>query len=348
MEHSGKLTYEKVKSSIRLLGSRFFGEMHGQRNNHRNKVYDANTLDEVSTDEPEKAFQATTTAGPPVVEENDNELESEFLEAMVASEDQDALQVQAFEEELEGFFQDTPDLQDALVSYFEARNRLLAKKKSRGFWPISGAGKGSKGGRPFKGGKGKGKSSREQLLARIARSVCRACGERGHWKAECPKFGRPGSMSGKGEATTTVAEVLEETAATSVSESKAAAVLTAVPEDAISLAEAHLVVSVDQREHVLENLRKVAVNLKARAYQAEFVKSRPRTAGGTSLTEGLSPPRTFPSRQPKLLAQKGVACPPDALAYVLTEPVRAILDTGASRCVMGRRLLSSFVLRVAS
>ena len=55
----------------------------------------------------------------------------------MASEDQDALQVQAFEElrreELENFFQDTPELQEALVSYIEARSRLLAKKKSRGF-----------------------------------------------------------------------------------------------------------------------------------------------------------------------------------------------------------------------
>ena len=98
-------------------------------------------------------------------DEGEIELDDSFLEIMVASEDQDALQVQAFEEELENFFQDTPELQEALVSYIEARSRLLAKKKSRGFWPI-GAGKGStKGGRGFKGsGKGKGKH-REQLLA---------------------------------------------------------------------------------------------------------------------------------------------------------------------------------------
>ena len=50
-----------------------------------------------------------------------------------------------------------------------------------------------------------GQTCREQLLARIARSTCRACGERGHWKAECPKLGR-GSSSSK-EATTTVAQV---------------------------------------------------------------------------------------------------------------------------------------------
>ncbi|OLQ00779.1 hypothetical protein AK812_SmicGene16521 [Symbiodinium microadriaticum] len=275
VEHSGKLTYEKVKASIRLLGSKFFGEMQGQRSSQRHKVYDANTLDEALTDEPEKAFQASTAAGAPSFDELDNELEPEYLEALAASEDADALQIQAFEEELEGFFQETPDLQEALVSYMEARGRLLAKKKSRGFWPVSGGGKGNKGGRSFKGGKGKGKSSRDQLLARIARSVCRACGEKGHWKAECPKFGRPGSMSGKGEATTTMAEVVEETAAaTMTSDQDGAAVLTTVPEEAITLAEAYV-------------------------------------------------------------------------AYVLNEPIRAILDTGASRCVMGKRLLATFVSQLS-
>ncbi|CAE7226014.1 unnamed protein product, partial [Symbiodinium necroappetens] len=275
VEHSGKLTYEKVKASIRLLGSKFFGEMQGQRSSQRHKVYDANTLDEALTDEPEKAFQASTAAGAPNFDELDNELEPEYLEALAASEDADALQIQAFEEELEGFFQETPDLQEALVSYMEARGRLLAKKKSRGFWPVSGGGKGNKGGRSFKGGKGKGKSSRDQLLARIARSVCRACGEKGHWKAECPKFGRPGSMSGKGEATTTMAEVVVETAAaTMTSDQDGAAVLITVPEEAITLAEAYV-------------------------------------------------------------------------AYVLNEPIKAILDTGASRCVMGKCLLATFVSQLS-
>ncbi|CAE7708982.1 GIP [Symbiodinium sp. CCMP2592] len=351
IEHSGKLTYDKVKASIRLLGSRFFGEMQGQRSSQRNKVYDANTLEEDSTDEPEKAFQATASPSIPAVEENEYELEPEYLEAMVASEDQDALQVQAFEEELEGFFQETPDLQEALVSYFEARNRLLAKKKSRGFWPISGAGQSSKGGRPFKGGKsgkGKGKNSREQLLARIARSVCRACGERGHWKAECPKFGRPGSMSGKGEAaTTTVTEVIEETAANAASGSQAAAVLTTVPEDAIPLAEANVAICLDQREHVLGSLRRVAANLKARAAQPKHVQNRQRNAGKASSTEGPGSLKASTNMQPQLRIPRSSFRPPNAVAYVLNEPVRAILDTGASRCVMGKRLLSSFVSQLS-
>ncbi|OLP98279.1 hypothetical protein AK812_SmicGene19278 [Symbiodinium microadriaticum] len=236
VEMGGTLEYDKVCSAIRLLGSRFFADLQGQRGNAKSKTYDANVIDEIQQDEPERAFQAASS---PMPEEAEVELDAEYIEAMVAHEDQDALQVQAFEEELEGFFQETPELQDALVSYLEARNRLLQKRKSRGFWPVGGTGKGSKGGRGFKG-KGKGKPGRDQLLARIARSTCRACGEKGHWKAECPKYGRPGSMSQKGEATTTVAEVAETFTTTASPEDSVPEVLTSVPEEAISLDEAIL------------------------------------------------------------------------------------------------------------
>ncbi|OLP95093.1 hypothetical protein AK812_SmicGene22813 [Symbiodinium microadriaticum] len=309
VEHGGKLTYEKVKSSIRLLGSRFFGEFQGQRANPRTKVYDANTLEEFYAEEPEKAFQATATSSNPSLDENEGELEPEFLEAMAAQEDSDALQVQSFEEELEGYFQETPDLQEALVSYLEARSRLLAKKKSRGFWPVGGSGKGGgKGGRGFKGGKGRGKSGREQLLARISRSVCRACGEKGHWKAECPKFGRPGSMSGKGEATTTVAEVLQETYdASATSTSGDNAVLTTVPEEAFSLEEAFIATCTVDRD--------VALRLPS--------------AGKASLTD--------PESHAIMLA----------MALVASETVKAILDTGASCCVMGKQLLPAFLRQLS-
>ena len=348
VEHSGKLTYEKVKASIRLLGSKFFGEMQGQRSSQRHKVYDANTLDEALTDEPEKAFQASTAAGAPSFDELDNELEPEYLEALAASEDADALQIQAFEEELEGFFQETPDLQEALVSYMEARGRLLAKKKSRGFWPVSGGGKGNKGGRSFKGGKGKGKSSRDQLLARIARSVCRACGEKGHWKAECPKFGRPGSMSGKGEATTTMAEVVEETAAaTMTSDQDGAAVLTTVPEEAITLAEAYVATSDDRRNAVLASLKLLTQRVQARIPREPKPEHRQTSVGKALWTESPHASGARFRMQPVRHSFRKAKTAPNEVAYVLNEPIRAILDTGASRCVMGKRLLATFVSQLS-
>ena len=130
-----------------------------------------------SLDHPtERAFHA-------LAEEGDQDLEPEFVEAMAAQEDVDALTVSAFESELEEFMQETPEMYDAMVTYLEARTRLQEKRKTRGFWPIKG------GGRSFKSakGKGKGKKGKESLLQRIARSRCKICDEVGHWKAECPK-----------------------------------------------------------------------------------------------------------------------------------------------------------------
>lgn len=76
-----------------------------------------------------------------------------------------------------------PDLQQAMVTYLEARQRITEKKKSRQFWPSHAGGKSSFKGFGKKRGKGSGKAS---LLDRIAKSFCKICGKKGHWKAECP------------------------------------------------------------------------------------------------------------------------------------------------------------------
>ncbi|CAE7230274.1 RE1, partial [Symbiodinium sp. CCMP2456] len=256
VEMNGAWDYQKVCSAIRLLGSRFFTDLQGQRSG-KTKTYDANYVDEGANEEPERALQASA----PIASE-DGDLDNEFMEALIAAEDHDAMQVQAFEEELEGFFQETPDLQEALVSYLEARGRLLAKKRSRGFWPVASSGKGSKGGRGFEGGKGKGMNAREQLLARISRSHCRACGERGHWKAECPKAGKSGA---KGEtATTTVAEVDEPTyTMIETAENPIAEISTSLPEGTLSLDEAHLAVSEHKQDQIKHRLRQVVENMRA-------------------------------------------------------------------------------------
>lgn len=91
--------------------------------------------------------------------------------------------VQGFEKDLEEMTQEIPDLQSAMVSYIEARFKLIEMKKHRGFWPV----RGQKGGKKF-GGKGrKGSGGKGGLLARIARTDCHICHKRGHWKAECPE-----------------------------------------------------------------------------------------------------------------------------------------------------------------
>ena len=134
------------------------------------------TPDSETIDAHDRAFHA-------YAEDLDQDLDFEVIEALAAQEDADALTICAFENELEEFMQETPQMHEAMVTYMEARARLLEKRKNRGFWPTKGRGK------AFKGGKSKGKRSRdrEQLLARISRSHCRKCGALGHWKAECPQ-----------------------------------------------------------------------------------------------------------------------------------------------------------------
>ena len=56
IEHGGDLSYSKVRSSMRLLGSRFFGEMQGSRSGQR--------------------------------VDQDGELDQEFIDGLLASEDQ--------------------------------------------------------------------------------------------------------------------------------------------------------------------------------------------------------------------------------------------------------------------
>ena len=327
VEMGGKLEYAKVCSAIRLLGSRFFSDLQGQRT-VKTKTYDANATEEVPPEEPERAFQASSTGA---FEDVEPELDVEYLEAMVAAEDPDAVQVQGFEEELEGFFQETPDLQEALVTYLEARQKLLAKKRSRGFWPVSSGKGGFKGSKGSKGrGKG-GKGGRDQLLARIARSHCRICGAKGHWKAECPQKSKAPMQH---EATTTVAEVLTGDSYTvATDQSEADEILTQVPTSAMSLAEAFITWNPLDKQRVLDRLSKMVAQLR-KPKKALAPYPRPMQRGATSLTELSHGPRD----------PKTPVCQDDP-AHALFSAVAtdAILDTGASRCVMGKSLVKGFL-----
>ncbi len=65
LEHGGNLRYDPVVKSFRLLGSRFFSELQGNKQLNRSKVYDANLTEinepdalQNSMDVSEKAFHA--------------------------------------------------------------------------------------------------------------------------------------------------------------------------------------------------------------------------------------------------------------------------------------------------
>ena len=185
LEHPGELKYEPVVKSFRLLGSKFFSELQGSRQSAKTKVYDVNLSEQTEGDFGRQSDEHSTERAFSVLTEDvEPELDAEFMEVMLAAEDQDALLVSSFEQELEDFLQDVPDMHDAMVTYLEARSKLLEKHRSRGFWPIKPGGKDNRGLGKGKGRR-KGKRQRDQLLARIAKSTCRLCNQRGHWKAAC-------------------------------------------------------------------------------------------------------------------------------------------------------------------
>ena len=187
LEHEGELQYKPVVKSFRLLSSRFFNEFQTGRVSQRTKVYDANFLDNSESHDAASSHDSGTYERAYLThassEDAEPELDQEFIDALVAQDDADALAVATFEGEFEEFLQDTPEMFEALTTYIEARSKLIEKKKSRGFWPVKGKNKHGKG-----KGKGFGKRSkdRDALLQKIARSHCRRCGALGHWKAECP------------------------------------------------------------------------------------------------------------------------------------------------------------------
>ena len=156
LEHQGDLKYKPVVKSFRLLGSKFFNEFQSGKTASKTKVYDVNFTEEHDTttsfsmnaSEPALAFQAS-------VDEGDGDIDGEFLEALVASEDPDAMLVASFETELEEFMQDVPGMCEAMTTYVGARAKLLEKKKGRGFWPIKGGGKSKFSKSRGRGGKGK-------------------------------------------------------------------------------------------------------------------------------------------------------------------------------------------------
>ena len=175
---SGKMDTKLIDQAMRSLATRVLTG----GNDPKKKVYPVNFTEEEpaeTSDSFEPAWNVTSLG-------HDEDYEdAEWIEQLASQGDSDALVIQTFEHDLEDLFQSTPDLQTALISYQEAHLKLSERKKFRGFWPS-----GSRP--PFQKGKGKGKkgfhkgSSKGSLLERISRTHCKLCGEKGHWRAECP------------------------------------------------------------------------------------------------------------------------------------------------------------------
>ena len=196
VESQGDLKYDTVRRSFRLLGSRFFQELQGvPKGQSRTKAYDINMMDH--GDEGNQVFEAETWD------------EDSILQTLYEAGDEDAVFIADFEDTIVETLQESQELASCYTTYLEARTRLREKARGRGFWPISGGsgGKGKKG----KGARGKGKGGFYQkpktLAEKIATSECRRCFQMGHWKRECPLNKTDGKNKNPGE-TISLAEAL--------------------------------------------------------------------------------------------------------------------------------------------
>ena len=137
LEHEGELKYKPVVKSFRLLGSRLFNEFQTGRTSQRTKVYDANFLDTSESHDAASSHDSGTYERAYLThassDDAEPELDQEFIDALVAQDDADAMTVATFKGEFEEFLQDTPEMFEALTTYIEARSKLIEKKKSRGF-----------------------------------------------------------------------------------------------------------------------------------------------------------------------------------------------------------------------
>lgn len=184
IDAGGDLSYDRVIAALKLLGSKFFHEVQtGTKSGHRNKTYDVNMTEEFPemTDEGDEIGLFSSTA-----------MEDYALEVLYSEGDSDAVVVAQFEDQILETLQNDPEVASCLNTYLDARKRLSDKAKHRGFWG------GSKGGKSKGRSKGKspGKNGRRSLEWRIANSFCKACGQQGHWKAECPNRSKSDGPSG--------------------------------------------------------------------------------------------------------------------------------------------------------
>ena len=186
---TGKLSMDKVASSIRMLGAGFFHDMTGQKR-QKGKTYDQAILAAESTDLDEGHTLVTSDLP-------DEFLEDDMIDTLAMEGDDDAALVADFESAATEVLQGDEELAAAFNAYTEARRRLSEKVKFRGFWPIhqGSKGKGRGHGRGVKGKFSSKGSSRKTLQQRILESKCRICGKVGHWKAECPQRGSSADAS---------------------------------------------------------------------------------------------------------------------------------------------------------
>ena len=134
VESQGSLEYRDVVTNLKLLGSRFFHEVHaGKQQNPRTKTYDTNT---VCMDDEPTMLTTQTYSGDEEFGFVGDYMDDHMVEQWADEGDPDAVVCMQFEEGLMETLQNDPEMASCLNAYTEAeaRKRLADKTKGRGFW----------------------------------------------------------------------------------------------------------------------------------------------------------------------------------------------------------------------
>ena len=321
---TGVLTMTKVSESIRMLGTHFFHEMIGQRKS-KGKIYESQTLHAEDDGEHEE-YENTAFIAEELTEE-------EFLEQLLHADDEDAALIADYEAAMADTVQSDQELALAYNTYSEARRRLSERFRHRGFWPIAPSAAKGKG----KGFKGKGKSDRyaglgkgqkKNLQQRILESTCRACGKKGHWKAECPerfKNAQTGSSTTGTSAAMTVAAVPHHGPAEPNGLPIEFMRLPTITEPSID----------EPRMHEIHFVSCLSSDLRDRI--------RIRGNRNNLQTRAMSPKPLRSESEATSLASNPYAQEAEEAVYFSTHGTCGILDTGATKSVIGSKLLPSLL-----
>ena len=256
---------------------------------------------------------------------------------MVTEGDEDASLVCEYENAAADLIQSDSEMAACYNAYVEARKRLADRFRSRGFWPLSQKGRG-------KGGKGRGKGKgfygqqRRNLQRRILNSSCRLCGQRGHWKAECPQRN---AGSSKSFATSSAESV-------PISFTSAQTSTQALPLEFVQLPQ-HLETSIDEprmQDEFLFGLCSFDPE-EARRILREKQGDKISTRGFSSVMSDVRNERHPVSRLP---LTQGRIKPVDAVGPDTTPAVLfashgsyGVADLGASKTVIGSQLVGELI-----
>ena len=350
LDHAGKLDYEEVKKSFRLVGSKFFAEVQGGRA-QKTKVYDVNYTDDLEMPEiSEQQTEALLT--------DDLISEETMVEQMGAEGDEDAILVLEYEQAAGELIQEDQDMATAFSLYQEARKRLAEKVKNRGFFPSSfkgksrGKGKGQSG-KSF--GKGKGTGS---LQSRILNSHCRLCGAKGHWKAECPMRNVGGRTSTSTASTTSTAPTSYATASSHdetaphglTMEFMNLSELPTLDDSGQEIAEAFMCVG-DNRNHGLAFVKNLVNSTHMRAMPpANTIRNEPMSEATARIQsiawrnrESLTLPReTTATVKTPVSVKTTEMCPKretTEMVLFASQGTKGVVDLGATKTVIGNQLV---------